>query len=134
MKYTYPACFYPAEEGGYLVSVPDLPCYTQGEDLADAIYMASDAAAGWIIVNLEEGNSIPLPSKLEDIELEQEDGFVNLILVDMDEATKNYSSKAVKKTLTIPQWLNSAAEKRHINFSQILQKALIDELNVDDAV
>lgn len=90
MRYVYPACFYPAQEGGYWVTVPDLPgCCSQGDDLADAMYMASDAAAGWIIAGMENGDSIPCPSKADEILLEQPDGEIHLILVDIDQAMRN---------------------------------------------
>ena len=59
MKLTYPACFYPCEtkDEGYTVEIPDLPgCVSEGDSLADAINMATDAASGWILDELEDGN------------------------------------------------------------------------------
>mgnify|MGYP001077000786 CR=1 FL=1 len=52
----YPAVFEPCQEGGYLVTVPDLPgCVTEGDTLAEAILMVQDAASGWVLGELEEG-------------------------------------------------------------------------------
>lgn len=128
MKLIYPACFYPDEElGGYGVVVPDLPgCVTQGDDLAEAIYMAVDAASGWVLTDLEDGKKPPKASKISDVELEYDDGFVSLIVLDMDTYAEKYGKRSVRKNLTIPAWLNTFAEEQNINFSQVLQNALTD--------
>ena len=128
MKLIYPACFYPDEElGGYGVVVPDLPgCVTQGDDLAEAIYMAVDAASGWVLTDLEDGNKPPKASQIDEVELEYENGFVSLIVLDMDSYAEKYGKKSVRKNLTIPAWLNTFAEENHINFSEVLQNALTE--------
>lgn len=126
MKLTYPACFYPCEEkaGGYTVEVPDLPgCVSEGDTLADAILMATDAACGWVLDELEDGKTIPPASPLSNI-IPEPDGFVNMLVLDMDSYAEKYGDKAVRKNLTIPAWLNTFAEKNHINFSQVLQDSL----------
>ena len=125
MKLTYPACFYRDEEtDAYAVEVPDLPgCATGGNTLADAILMGVDAAAGWILTELEEGNSVPPASDIETIRPEQ-GGFVSLLVLDMDAYAEKYGNKAVKKNLTIPAWLNTFAEANNVNFSQVLQDSL----------
>lgn len=126
MKLTYPACFYPCEEkkGGYTVEVPDLPgCVSEGDTLADAILMATDAASGWVLDELEDGKTVPPASSLENI-IPDSGGFVNMLVLDMDAYAEKYGDKAVRKNLTIPAWLNTFAEKNHINFSQVLQDSL----------
>lgn len=126
MKLTYPACFYPCEQkkGGYTVEVPDLPgCVSEGDSLADAILMATDAASGWVLDELEEGNSVPQASPVEKITPDA-GGFVSILVLDMDAYAEKYGEKAVRKNLTIPAWLNAFAEKNHINFSQVLQDTL----------
>ena len=125
MKLTYPACFYKDEENGsYAVVVPDLPgCVSGGDTLADAIIMATDAASGWVLDELEDGKAIPPASLLESIRLDS-GGFVNMLMLDMDAYTEKYGNKAVRKNLTIPAWLNAFAESNHINFSQVLQDSL----------
>lgn len=127
MKLIYPACFYPDEEkeGAYAVIVPDLPgCVSGGNTLADAILMATDAASGWVLDELEDGKAVPEASPLERI-IPDPGGFVNMLVLDMDAYVEKYGDKAVRKNLTIPAWLNTFAEKNHINFSQVLQDSLI---------
>ena len=128
MKYVYPACFYPQKDGIVVVDLPDLGCTTQGLDLADALYMAADCAAGWILEELEHGGRLPAASAVKDITPDEEGGFVSLVCVDMDELKANYDAKPIKKTLTIPSWLNRAAEKKNINFSATLKDALIEKI------
>ena len=127
-KLLYPACFYPCEEQeGYTVVVPDLPgCVTQGRSLLDAIGMAVDAASGWILDEMEDGNPIPPASKTEDVCADDRPGgFVNLIVLDIDAYAEKYGEKAVRKNLTIPAWLNTYAEANNVNFSRVLQDALV---------
>ncbi len=134
MKLVYPACFYPLEEQeGYCVVVPDLPgCVTQGNDLADAIAMGVDAASGWVLDELEDGNPVPKPSNLYSIKLDEgkEGSFVSMLMLDMDSYTEKYGEKAIRKNCTIPAWLNTMAEKNDINFSAVLQEALINRLEI----
>lgn len=129
-KYVYPAIFTPEEEGGYSVFFPDLEgCYTCGDDLQDALFMANDVLA-FVLYDYEaEGREIPAPSKAEDIKKEDKE-FVNYVACDTVEYARMHNNKAVKKTLTIPQWLNDAALKQDINFSQVLQEALMQKVNI----
>lgn len=129
-KYVYPAVFVPEEEGGYSIYFPDLDnCFTQAETLEDGIKMASDALC-LTLYDMEENNqSIPKASSIRDIKTNG-DEFTTLISCDTIEYRKFFNSKAVKKTLTIPAWLNSMAEREEINFSAVLQKALRSELNL----
>lgn len=127
MKLIYPAVFYPFSDGsgGYVVEFPDLPgCVTEGKNLEDAFENATDAASGWVLDELEEGNAIPKASDYNSVE-KREGGQVNMILLDMDAYAEQYGEKAIRKNVTIPAWLNSYAEKQKINFSQVLQEALL---------
>jgi predicted RNase H-like HicB family nuclease len=128
MKYTYPACFYREEDGRYSVEFPDLSIATFGDDLADALYMAADAAAGRILLILKDGESLPVPSNLGDVVPDDASGFVNLVYIDLEALKPNHDDVLVKKTLTIPSWLNQAAERKNINFSATLKEALIEKL------
>jgi len=129
MKLVYPVCFYLEEDGSYSVDVPDLlGCVTQGGNLANAIEMAIDAASGWILSTLEDGEELPKPSKIEDIKLEYENGMVNYVMLDIDSYAEKHGDKAIRKNLTIPAWLNTIAEKHNVNFSHVLQNALQAEL------
>lgn len=127
MKLVYPAILRPCEEKeGYTVIVPDLPgCVTEGATLADAILMAEDAAAGWILDELEDGNLAPAPSAPEAL-APSGGGFVNLLVLDIDAYAEKYGSKAVRKNVTIPAWLNTFGEQKNINFSQVLQDGLTE--------
>lgn len=129
MKLVYPAVF-KQEDIGYSVVVPDLiGCCTQGDTLEEAIQMAEDAALGWLLTALEENEEIPKASKINDIKLQDKDEFVSLLLLDLSSYSERYSSrKSVKKTLTIPFWLNERAERLKINFSKTLQDALISKI------
>lgn len=132
MKLVYPAVFYPFSDGsgGYTVEFPDLPgCVTEGKDIEDAFEMAIDAASGWVLDELEEGNEIPKASAYADVK-PRENGQVNIVLLDMDKYTEQYGEKAVRKNVTIPAWLNTFAEKKKINFSQLLQEALMERISM----
>lgn len=126
MKLVYPAIFTPFDdEKGYTVEFPDLPgCVTEGSDLSDAIYMAEDAASGWILTELEDGKEVPRSSSLTDIEVGEADAFASLIVLDIDEYARKYGKKAVKKTLTIPAWMDTYAVRHNISCSEVLQDAL----------
>lgn len=130
-KYVYPAVFEPEEEGGYSINFPDLEgCFTCGEDLNDGIAMAEDALALVLYGYESDNKAIPKPSKHNDIQL-KEGAFVNYIACDTLEYRKRYNSRAVKKTLSIPEWLNDAAVSAGVNFSQVLQEALLQKINMD---
>lgn len=125
----YPAVFHKAEEGGFWVSFPDIPeCMTQGDNMQDAYEMAVDALGLSLSTMEEAGEVIPEASPLDCVDAE--DGTLIIVEFDMAEYRRRHSSKAVKKTLTIPEWLNEAAVRENINFSQVLQEALITKLNV----
>ena len=131
MVYVYPAIFYKEETGGYSVIFPDLnELATQGDDLSDAIAMAEDTCGLYLFTSLRDREEIPVPSKLEDIKLDEEEAFVNLIRLDLNEYAKKHSDKAVKKTLSIPMWLNTICEEKNINYSKVLQEALIERVQV----
>jgi predicted RNase H-like HicB family nuclease len=125
MKLSYPAIFYPWDEGeGFTVEVPDLPgCITEGSTMADAIFMAEDAASGWVLSEMEDGKPVPKPSAVRDVK-PRDGGIVSLIALDMDAYADKYGEKAVRKNVTIPAWLNTFAEEYHINFSKSLQNVL----------
>ena len=124
----YPAVFHKAEEGGFWVSFPDIPeCMTQGDDMQDASEMAVDALGLSLSTMEDAGEVIPEASQLDRVDAE--DGTLIIVEFDMAEYRRRHSSKAVKKTLTIPEWLNEAAVRENINFSQVLQEALMKKLN-----
>lgn len=127
-KLFYPALFHKAEEGGFWVSFPDIPeCLTEGDNMEQAYEMAVDAL-GLAITDLEKNNSlIPKASEPDKILIE-DDSFLVVIEFDMVDYKKRNNSKAVKKTLTIPEWLNEEAIAMGVNFSQVLQEALLSKI------
>lgn len=128
MKLVYTAIFDPNDDGSYTVTVPDLPgCVTEGSNLAEAIDMAVDAASGWILGELEEGNSIPAATPFFDVQLDDPNCFKSVLSLDMNAYAEKYSTKTVRKNITIPAWLNTYGEKNNINFSKILQDALLKQ-------
>ena len=128
-KLFYPAIFHTAEEGGFWITFPDLPeCMTQGDDMQNAYEMAVDALGLAISSRKKEGIEIPAPSRPHEINTSV-DEYCVVIEFDMLAYQKRMNSKAVKKTLTIPEWLNEEALSLGLNFSQILQEALIQKIN-----
>ena len=126
MKLAYVAVFTPYEDGtgGFTAEFPDLPgCVTGGDDLTEALFMAEDVASGWILGELEEGNKPPTASSIDAVTT-QPGQFKSLIALDMDAYAEKYGEKAVKKTLTIPAWMNTFTENRHISCSRLLQDAI----------
>ena len=127
-KYAYPAIFTAEEDGTYSITFPDLDgCYTCGDSLEDGIEMAEDALALTLYGYEKEGLEIPLASSPASLPV-SENEFVNFIACDTMAYRKMYNNKAIKKTLTIPEWLNEAATSMGLNFSQVLQEALLSKI------
>lgn len=127
-KYAYPAIFTPEEDGSFSITFPDLEgCYTCGDSLEDGIEMAEDVLALVLYGYEKDGKPIPAPSAPASLSLSGND-FINYIACDTMEYRKMYNNKAVKKTLTIPEWLNEAASAMGLNFSQVLQEALLQKV------
>ncbi|MBR1853419.1 MAG: type II toxin-antitoxin system HicB family antitoxin [Lachnospiraceae bacterium] len=126
-KYVYPAVFTP-DEDGFSITFPDIDgCYTQGDDLADGIKMAEDALALMLTYYEDERKEIPVPTPINDLSLEN-DAFTSYISCDTTVYRRLMNNTAVKKTLSIPSWLNDSATAAGINFSQVLQEALIQKV------
>ncbi|PWA12660.1 pilus assembly protein HicB [Pueribacillus theae] len=131
-KYLFPAIFDQGNDGseGYTVTFPDLPgCITEGSDLQEAMSMARDALSGFLYGMEEDGETIPTPSSPANVQIEK-GAFVALVEAWTDIIREETENKAVKKTLTIPKWLNDAAEKEGVNFSHLLQYAIKERLGI----
>ena len=128
MKYIYPAKFI-QQNNGFTVDFLDFNCTTEGDTLEVSIENAKEAMALYI----EDLPATDIPNATVPFSYPnlKENEFITLIELDIDEYRKKYDNKAIKKTLTIPNWLNTKAEANNLNFSQILQKALKKELNID---
>ncbi len=132
-KIYYPAVFHVAEDvGGYWVEFPDLPgCLSQGKDDVDAIEMAEDALGQWLDRTGEDfEREILPPSSVSVVRESFPDELVMLVGCDPEEYFRKTHGRAVKKTLTIPEWLNDRAGKADLNFSQVLQEALRNKLGL----
>ncbi len=132
MKLAYPAIFIPFDDGddGYTVEFPDLPgCVTEGHSMADALFMAEDAASGWVLTMLEDGEELPKASDMRTHKA-PEGGLVSMVGLDMDTYAEKYGKKAVKKTLTIPAWMNTYVEANGISCSKVLQDAISAKLQM----
>ncbi len=128
LEFTYPACIYPNDDGSYTGVFPDLKgCVTQGDDLADIIYMLKDAGCGWLLTELEEGKDVPVSSDIRKIKADEyENGFVSLIVLDVFKYSEKYGKKAVRKNCTIPYWLDIYAKENNLSLSAVLQNALLN--------
>jgi len=127
-KLFYPAVFEYEQDGGHSVYFPDLQgCNTQGESIEEAYEMAFDALGLWLEVLADDKGELPQASKPHEIDTALNQSIV-LVEFDMLEYQKKHNSKAVKKTLTIPGWLDEEAQKRNINFSQTLQDVLVQKI------
>ncbi|MCL1819890.1 MAG: type II toxin-antitoxin system HicB family antitoxin [Oscillospiraceae bacterium] len=129
MKYAYPVILYP-DDGKIGVTVPDLPgCHTFGDNKTDALFMAKDAIEMWLWYAENERQAIPPPSDVLPLKLGE---TLTLVAADTDEYRRANDNRAVKKTLSIPSWLNSQAEKANAPFSQILQEGLKSYLHISE--
>lgn len=117
-----------------IVFVPDFNINTQGEDYSDAMKMARDAIGIMGIDMEDEHEQIPQPSAISYIKKEHEDDIITLVDVDFAEYRKNNDLRTVRRNVTLPSWLNSAAERAGINVSAVLQTALKQELQINGPV
>ena len=127
-KYIYPAIFEYEDENNISISFPNFPgCFSCADIDEEALLMAKDVLTCWLLTLEEDETFIPEPLKLKDIPLKNNQKAV-LIETNLAIHRNPFLNRSVKKTLTIPQWLNIEAEKRNVNFSQVLQEALKNQL------
>ena len=123
MLFVYPAIFH-KEEDAYWVEFPDLEgCHTYGSTISETMEAAQEALAAYLLTLLEQEKAIAAPSDISS--LHADDGFSSLVSCDISQYKE---TKSVKKTLTIPSWLNDRAISMGINFSQVLQEALLSKI------
>lgn len=138
MKIVYPAIFYYSDEAvPYGVYFPDFDGYTQGETLTEALDMASEYLGIYMADLVENGIALPKPTNIntlsleannpdKDTEYDKEKSFISAVMVDVSEYVE--SKELIKKTLTIPKWVNDLAIKKGINFSKELTEAITKTL------
>ena len=138
MKSVYPLIFTMTndEKNTVLIEVPDLEIVSEGYGMADAIYMARDAIGLHGITQEDLGLAIEEPSDIKNIDLSKStfadagESWVSLVDIDFDEYRKQVDNKMVRKNVTIPSWLNKAAEREKINVSKVLQEALMEKVGM----
>ncbi|MCL1924274.1 MAG: type II toxin-antitoxin system HicB family antitoxin [Defluviitaleaceae bacterium] len=130
MKVVYPVIISKGEK--YLIaSIPDCEIDTQGETLAEAIEMARDAISIWCVTEQDAGRKLPQPSEVHNVSVNSDD-IITLVDADISAYRRMLDLKVVRKNVTVPSWLNYRAEKSNINFSQTLQRALKEELQITE--
>ena len=126
----YPAIFHNAEEGGFWVTFPDIPeCLTEGDNISEAYKMAYEALGLALSERIKNNESLPVPSSPRTIPV-NEDEYPILVEFNHFEYNKKFNSKSVKKTLSIPEWMNEKAISMGINFSRVLQEALMEKFDL----
>ena len=146
MKVIYPVLFYEEEKNGFSVFVPDLEttkgecASTCGDTLEEAFAMAEDLIAGLILDEMEDGKKIPKASKIEDVSFGKFEKrmdvknwnyvskFKTYVIVDISAFAEKWWKDLVKKTVNIPRWVNTKADKLNINFSKTLEEALLQKI------
>ncbi len=124
MEYIFPAIFECNEDGSHTINFPDLPgCISEGKSLSSAIDMAQNALTQWIEYLLDEKEDIPTPSNMKKINV-SENQFVNLVCADIRD------NRAIRRTVSIPGWLDIKAADAGISLSKVLQEALKEKLRV----
>ena len=128
-RYAYPAIFHYATDG-ISVEFPDLPgCITCGGTTDEAMNMAKEALELYLYCLEKDGEPVPEPAVLTDVSLKDNEQLI-MINVFLPPVRYEQENKSVKKTLTVPKWLNDIAEKQQVNFSQILQAGLKSYLGI----
>jgi len=124
-SYVYPALFhFNADDGSYTVKVPDLPgCITEGKSLDDALYMAQDALTGWLEYTLDHKEPVPAASAPQDIAVPS-GWFVNLVRAEVRD------NRAVRRTVSIPKWMDDMVADTGLSLSRVLQDALKERLSL----
>jgi predicted RNase H-like HicB family nuclease len=131
MVKVYPVILTPVE-GGFVVTVPDLDINTQGKDMPEAIYMARDAIGLWGITEQDAKRTIPEPSTFEP--LRDEGDLVSWVDIDFDEYRRRNDNRTVRRNITLPAWLDDAANKANITVSGFIQSALKEYLKIEKQI
>ena len=124
-QFVYPAVFHPNDDGSFTITFPDLPgCITEGKSLENALYMAQDALTAWLEYTIDHKEPVPAASGLRSIALEDSE-FANLIRAEVKD------TRAVRRTVSIPKWMDDRVLEAGLSLSRVLQDALKDRLSVN---
>lgn len=123
-EYVYPAVFHANDDGSYTITYPDIPgCISEGKSLENALYMAQDALTQWMEYLADSKEAAPVASRVQDVHIGQGE-FVNLIRADVKD------NRAVRRTVSIPKWMDEQVTSAGISLSRVLQDALKERLGV----
>lgn len=123
-EYIYPAVFLQNDDGSYTITYPDLPgCISEGKDLGNAMYMAQSALTQWMEYLTDKQLEIPPASAIRDVETEASE-FVSLVRIELKD------DRAVRRTVSIPKWMDDKVSEAGLSLSRVLQDALKDRLSV----
>lgn len=123
-EYVYPAVFHANDDGSYTITYPDIPgCISEGKSLENALYMAQDALTQWMEYLADSKGVAPVASQIQDIHVEQNE-FVNLVRADVKD------NRAVRRTVSIPKWMDEQVSAAGISLSRVLQDAIKERLGV----
>lgn len=121
--YIYPAVFHPNDDGSYTITFPDVPgCISEGKSLDNALYMAQDALSTWMEYAMDSGMEVSPASRPQDISLDATE-FTSLIRAELKD------SRAVRRTVSLPKWMDDKVSETGLSLSKVLQDALKDRLN-----
>ena len=129
MKNSYPIILTP-DSTGYAVGIPDFEIGTQGDSIPEAMELARDAIGLMGIDMEDDGKTLPQPSALESVSKSPGD-IVTLVDVDFTECRRQNDMRTVRQNVSLPSWLDAAAEKAGLNVSAVLQSALKQQLHLD---
>jgi predicted RNase H-like HicB family nuclease len=122
MEYVYPALFHKNKDGSYTIIYPDLPgCVSEGKSLESALYMAQSALTQWIEYLSEKKQELPQASEISAVKAHRNE-FINLVRADIKDG------RAIKRTVSIPKWMDDKAIKTGLSLSRVLQDALSERL------
>lgn len=131
MKLIYPVIIIPTGKDDYYVKIPDMDIATQGTSIENAIDMARDAICLMAVDMREDGKPLPPASDISAVKSDEKGAVITLVDADVAAYKRMLDKRAVRKNVTIPSWLNEAAEAQHINFSAVLQSALMEQLHIN---
>lgn len=146
MKQVYPAFILDLKDGSehpFMICVPDMDIFTEASSFQDAIEMARDAIGCHGITLEDHGEQLPEPSSPEDaLKIVQSDteivdyskGIMTYVDVDFSQYRRKVDTKPVRRNVSLPNWLDYAAEQAGINVSGVLQEALIKKLHLKKSI
>lgn len=126
MEYVYPATFTQNDDASYTITFTDLPgCISEGKSLESAVYMAERALTQWLSFLKDEQQSLPAASDIKKIK-PNTNQFISLVRANVR------SNKAVRRTISLPEWMDAEANKAGISLSKVTQDALKEYLHIQE--